>query len=62
VEDGVEHAGEDYHVAGSSVVQKLYVFLYCGTQSDRQVAESMGYVYVGVDIEADIYLQSWAVG
>ena len=46
--------GESRDVGGGGVVQKLYVSLYYGTQSDRQAAESMGYVYVGGDIEGDI--------
>ena len=37
------------NVSGLGVVLRLYVSLYCGTQSDREAAESMGYVYVGVD-------------
>lgn len=37
-------------VSGPGVVLRLYVSLYCGTQSDREAAESMGYVYVGFNI------------
>ena len=41
---------------------EVYVSLYCGTQSDREEAESFGYVYLGLDIVSYIYsseLKQW---
>ena len=41
---------------------EVYVSLCCGTQSDREEAESFGYVYIGLDIVSDIYssvLNQW---
>ena len=40
----------------------LYISLFCGTQSDREEAESAGYFYIGLDVEPEVYssvLRKW---
>jgi hypothetical protein len=69
VESSVECCGESSSAeSGGSVVSELgaslevYISLYCGTQSDREEAESLGYVYLGLDIVSHIYsseLKRW---